>query len=89
MRVRKFSEAQKHFTKIANEVLRDHVPTVITSPSKDPLVMISLEDFSGYEETAYLTRNPANRKRLLESVKHVKEGKYKTHHLITHETSLL
>ncbi|OFW80039.1 MAG: hypothetical protein A2887_00265 [Alphaproteobacteria bacterium RIFCSPLOWO2_01_FULL_40_26] len=87
MRVRKFSEVQKNFTKIANEILRDHVPTIITSNSKEPLVMLSLEDFSSYEETLYLTRSPTNRKRLMESIENVKNEKYQHHNLIEHETN--
>lgn len=89
MRVRKFSEAQKNFTKIANEVLRDHVPTIITSDSKEPLVMISLEDFNRHEETNYFLKNPTNRKRLLQSVENVKKGKYQHHTLINHEENHL
>ena len=85
MRVKNFSEVSKHFIKTAEEVLRDHVPTIITTGSKS-VVMMSLEDFNSYEETFYLTKNPANYKRLLQSVKDIKNHQYKTHSLIDEKT---
>ena len=87
MRVKKFSEVQKSFVKTANEVSRDHVPVIITRGLAQPVVLMSLEDFNAYEETQYLTKNPANYKRLIASVANVKNGKYKNHHLIENEAN--
>jgi antitoxin YefM len=87
MRVKKFSEIQNNFTKTANELLRDHVPVIITGNFKQPVVMLSLEDFNSYEETFYLTKNPTNHKRLMASVENVKNGKYQHRALIEHEAN--
>jgi antitoxin YefM len=36
--------------------------------------MLSLQDYEGLEETAYLLRSPANARRLLESVEEIEAG---------------
>jgi antitoxin YefM len=37
--------------------------------------MMSLEDYSSWEETAYLMRSPANARRLAESIEQIEKGK--------------
>lgn len=87
MRVKKLSEIQENFRETIGEVLHDHVPVIITDNFKQPVVLMSLEDFNSYEETFYLTKNPTNHKRLMASVENVKNGKYQHHALIEHETN--
>ena len=41
---------------------------MITRQNGKHAVVMSLEDFAAYEETAYLLRSPKNRNRLLESL---------------------
>ena len=48
---------------------------VITRKRDQAVVMMSLEDFNSLEETAYLTRSPANAKRLLEAIMALETGK--------------
>jgi len=38
-------------------------------------VMLSLADYEALEETAYLTRNPVNAKRLLEAMEQLESGR--------------
>jgi antitoxin YefM len=83
MRVKNYSELRQNLTQTMDEVLLDHTPTLITRGSKSPVVIVSLDDFNALEETAYLLKSPANRKRLLASVENVNEGKFKTRELIT------
>ncbi len=70
----KFSEVQKNFDKIINKAIENHDPVIVSREDGEPFVMLSLQDFKGYEETAYLTKSPANRKRLLESVKNINKA---------------
>ncbi|MCI5142565.1 MAG: type II toxin-antitoxin system prevent-host-death family antitoxin, partial [Candidatus Electrothrix sp. ATG1] len=42
--------------------------------NRSNLVLLSYEDYSAIEETAYLLRSPKNAKRLRESIKSFKEG---------------
>lgn len=82
MLVTNYSELRKNLAQKMDEVLLSHSPMIITRESKQPVVMVSLEDFNGYQETMYLLRSPANRKRLLQSIKNIKAGKYQKHQLI-------
>lgn len=57
-----------------DRVCDDHEPWMITRPGKPSVVMLSLEDFSSLEETAYLLRSPANAKRLMQAVAQLHSG---------------
>ena len=82
MQVTNYSELRKNLSSMMDEVLLSHTPLIITRESKKPVVMISLEDFNGYEETLYLMRSPANRERILSSLKEIKAKKSKRRKLI-------
>ena len=49
-------------------------PVMITRQNGKHAVVMSLEDFAAYEETAYLLRSPKNRNRLLESLQQLNSG---------------
>jgi antitoxin YefM len=42
---------------------------------KPAAVLMSVEDFASYEETAHLLKNPRNAERLLEAVRELDDGK--------------
>jgi antitoxin YefM len=68
-------EAQKNLKGLIQKVCADAEPTVIVDTgSGEKVVMISLEHFSSYEETAYLLRSPANREHLEKSLQQAKRG---------------
>ncbi|MBU6338809.1 MAG: type II toxin-antitoxin system Phd/YefM family antitoxin [Rickettsiales bacterium] len=81
MLVTNYSELRKNLSQKMDEVLLSHSPMIITRESKQPVVMLSLEDFNGYQETIYLAKSPANKKRLTESLKNITAKKYKKHQL--------
>ena len=82
MIVTNYTEFRKNLARIMDEVLSDHVPAIITRESKQPLVMISLEDFNSHQETFYLTKSTANRKRLVASLKNIEGNKQEKRDLI-------
>jgi antitoxin YefM len=82
MFVTNYSELRKNMSSMMDQVLFSHVPMVITREAKQPVVMISLEDFNGYQETIHLAKSPANKKRLLESLKNIEAGEYKKRKLM-------
>lgn len=82
MLVTNYSELRKNLSQMMDQVLFSHVPLVITRETKDPVVMISLQDFNGYQETIHLTKSPQNKKKLLAAVKNIKAGKHKKHKLL-------
>ena len=75
MRATSFSELRKNLASELDKVSEDHEPVIITrGKGKPEAVLISLEDFAGYEETNYLLRSPENAKRLKEAVADFEKG---------------
>ncbi|MDH3347513.1 MAG: type II toxin-antitoxin system Phd/YefM family antitoxin [Desulfobulbaceae bacterium] len=63
------------FQKKIEKDCADHSPVIITRKTSQPVVMMSLEDYQAFEETAYLLRSLKNARRLLESVAELEAGK--------------
>jgi antitoxin YefM len=57
-----------------DRVCNDHEPLIITRNGQQSVVMLSLEDFTALEETAYLLRSPTNAKRLLAAMEQLNTG---------------
>ncbi|MEP9319272.1 type II toxin-antitoxin system prevent-host-death family antitoxin [Pseudomonas sp. LABIM340] len=75
MQVLTFTQARADLKQTMDDVCRDHEPAVITRQRGEPVVMISLEDYNGMQETLYLLSSTANAKRLRESLDEVRAGK--------------
>jgi antitoxin YefM len=65
-----------------DKVNSNHKPMLITRQNGKPAVLISLEDFHSYEETAYLMASPKNAQRLRESIAEAEAGNIVTRDLI-------
>lgn len=76
-----YSAARAALAKTMKKVCKDHEPVIITRQKEESVVMLSLEDFTSLEETAYLLRVPKNAKRLLESIAELERGKGKARKL--------
>lgn len=75
MRATTFSDLRNNLAATLDRVSEDHEPVVITREQGKPAaVLMSLEDFSSYEETAYLLQNPRNAERLLSAVAELEAG---------------
>jgi antitoxin YefM len=59
-----YTEARSNFAAMLDKVNADHAPVLITRQRGAPAVLMSLADFSAWEETHYLLRSPANASRL-------------------------
>ena len=70
-----YTAAREHLASTMDKVCNDHEPVIITRNRDQAVVMMSLEDYSAMEETLYLTRTPANARRLNESIAELKQGK--------------
>jgi antitoxin YefM len=68
MKVITYTTARQNLAKTMKEVCQDHSPIIITRQSNDSVVIMSLEDYTALEETAYLLRSPKNTRRLIESI---------------------
>lgn len=59
-----YSMLRRSLASVLDQVNDDHAPVIITRQKGKPAVLMSLEDFYAYEETAYLMASPANAERL-------------------------
>lgn len=69
-----YTHTRQHFAEVMRAVNEDHVPVVVTSQRGKPVVILSLDDYHAFEETAYLLRNPQGAERLLASVEELRTG---------------
>ena len=63
-----YTAARQNFAKTIKAVCQDHSPIIVTRKSNDSVVIMSLEDYTALEETAYLLRSPKNTRRLIASI---------------------
>lgn len=70
-----YTAARNNLAKTMDSVNQNHEPVIITRQNGAPAVLMSLEDFNAWEETAYLLRSPANAKRLKSALAAVATGK--------------
>ncbi len=82
MKVITCAELQENLADILDYVIDDHVPVLIDREDKQAVVLISLNDYKAFEETAYLLKSPANTKRLRDSIAQVEAAQTKNHNLI-------
>ncbi|AJI56170.1 type II toxin-antitoxin system Phd/YefM family antitoxin [Francisella philomiragia] len=70
-----YSTFRSELSDSMDRVTKNHSPMIVTRGSKkEAVVMMSLEDFKAYEETAYLMRSMNNYKRLQNSIDEVESG---------------
>jgi len=77
-----YSAFRSQLAKTLDKVNEDHTPVIITRQNGLPAVVISLEDFKSYEETAYLMASPKNAERLNQAITEIESGKAVQHDLI-------
>jgi len=77
-----YSAFRSHLAGTLDKVNDDHKPILITRQNGKPAVVISLEDFKAYEETAYLIASPKNAERLNNAIAELEAGKSIQHDLI-------
>jgi antitoxin YefM len=67
-------QARQHFDDVIARVLADAEPAVVSTASGESVVVIPLDDFEAWKETAYLLRNPENAAHLLRSIAEANAG---------------
>lgn len=63
-----YTNVRNNLAKTLDKVNEDHAPVLITRQNGAPAVLMSLEDFSAWEETVYLMRSPRNAERLSQAI---------------------
>jgi len=63
-----YSAFRNHLAACLDEVNDVHKPSLITSQNVKPTIVLNVEAFHTYEETAYLIITPLNVKRLNQAI---------------------
>ncbi len=82
METMSYSSFRNHLAKTLDKVNEDHAPVLVTRQNGKSAVLVSLEDFQSYEETAYLMASPVNAERLNEAITQIEADKGAEHGLI-------
>jgi antitoxin YefM len=66
--------AKQQFEAVVARVLADAEPTVVNTPEGGSVVVVPLDDYEAWQETAYLLRNPANAAHMRQSIAEADAG---------------
>jgi antitoxin YefM len=69
------NEAKRNLDSLIKKVFSDAEPTIITTETGQQIVLLSLDEFNSWQETAYLLSNPANAARLRKSIAEAQAGR--------------
>lgn len=68
-----YSDFRSHLTAALDKVNDNHTPILITRQSGKAAVVMSLEDFKSYEETAHLMSSAKNAERINQAIKQLEK----------------
>src|SRR5258708_38272010 len=77
-----YSRARQDLARLMDKVSDDRSPLIVTRRGGRSVVVLSLEDYRGMEETLYLFRSPTNERRLLMCIRDADRGDPAVHALI-------
>jgi antitoxin YefM len=77
-----YSSFRRHLAKTLDEVNENHKPVIVTRQNGKPAIVMSVEDFHAYEETAYLMASPKNAERLNRAIEQFEQGDFEQHELV-------
>lgn len=69
-----YSRARQNLARLMDKVSEDRSPLIVTRRGGKAVVVLSLEEYRGMEETLYLMRSPANARRLLRAIRAAERG---------------
>ena len=72
-----YTAVRNNLAKTMDQVSDTHEPVIITRQKGASVVLMSLEDFNAYQETAYLMRSPKNAERLNRAIRQIESGRAK------------
>jgi antitoxin YefM len=78
-----YTDLRQNLARYMDQAVDDRIPILVTRQGgKGNVVILSEEEFEGWQETVHLLSNPANAKRLLESIREADAGLTTEHELI-------
>ena len=69
-----YSESRANYAETLNAVIDDREEVIITRAGRDPVAIVSLDDYESLKETAYLPKSPENVRRLMASIDRLENG---------------
>lgn len=70
-----YTELRQNLAGIMDEAVESHAPILVTRQAgKGNVVIVSEQEFEGWQETVHLLSSPANAKRLLRSIRAADRG---------------
>lgn len=75
MKTMNYTESRAKYAEVLDAVIDDREEIVITRAGREPVVIVSLDDYESLKESAYLLSSPANARRLLASIDELESGK--------------
>lgn len=82
MKTMSYTESRAHYAEVLDSVTDNREEVIITRSGREPVVIVSLEDYESLRETAYLMRSPANARRLLDAMENLEADRGKPRELI-------
>ena len=82
MNVVMINEARRNLDLLIAKVVANAEPTIITTDTGQQIVLLPLDEFNAWQETAYLLSNPANTAHLRQSIAEAQLGKIVERELI-------
>lgn len=75
-------QARDNLDRLVSSIIEGAEPATVTTPSGETVVVVSLADFNGWKETAYLLGSSANAAHLRQSIADAESGNSKERRLI-------
>lgn len=75
MDVMTYTDFRSQLAGTLDRIADSHRPILITRQNGKPAVVMSLEDFNAYEETAYLLSSRSNAERLNQAIEQIRQHK--------------
>lgn len=69
------NQAKSNLDSLVDRVIANMQPTILCNENGNKAVLISLDEFSAWQETMYLLSNPVNASRLLASIQSAESGR--------------
>ncbi len=63
------NQAKRNLDNLVDQVIANVQPTILCNENGNKAVLISLDEFSAWQETLYLLSNPVNANRLISSIR--------------------
>jgi antitoxin YefM len=76
------NEAKRNLDALIDKVVSNAEPTIIMTDTGQQIVLLSLDEYNSWQETAYLLSNPANAAHLRQSISEAQLGNIAKHNLI-------